>query len=291
MFTIKALSMSKVNHRYPVGIQTFSEIRKGNYLYVDKTRYVYDLAHQAPKYVCLNRPRRFGKSLLASTLKSYFLGERELFAGLQIDALEKEWVAHPVLHFDMSTAKHQDREELELELNAKLAEYEKVYGREVSDVKVNSDYRPLLYQAGYLTIKHYNPITGLYTLDIPNAEVRTGMMRSLLPAYLPQARLSDGKTTVALMYGKIYEGDVDGALKILQTFLDTVPQCDNTNYEGHYQQMLYVIFSLLGVYCDVEVHTKKGRVDMVMHTQSRLYVVELKLDRSADVAMGQIDMR
>lgn len=59
-----------------------------------------------------------------------------------------------------------------------------------------SYYRPLLYQAGYLTIKHYNPITALYTLDIPNAEVRTGMMRSLLPAYLPQARLSDGKTIV-----------------------------------------------------------------------------------------------
>src|SRR5574344_2952839 len=89
--------------RYPIGIQTFSEIITGNYVYVDKTKYVYDVIQY--KNVFLKRPRRFGKSLLTTTLESYFLGRKELFKGLAIDALEKEWKVYPVLHFDMSWAK------------------------------------------------------------------------------------------------------------------------------------------------------------------------------------------
>ena len=97
--------------RYPIGIQTFSEIRKSNYLYIDKTEYVYWMVHFT-KYVFLSRPRRFGKSLLTSTLHSYFSGQKELFQGLAIEKLEKEWTEYPVLHFDMSTAKHADCEQL-----------------------------------------------------------------------------------------------------------------------------------------------------------------------------------
>ena len=89
--------------RYPIGIQSFSEIITGNYVYVDKTRYVYDIANLY-KYVFLSRPRRFGKSLLTTTLESYFLGRTELFKGLAIDSLETEWKTYPVLHFDMSWA-------------------------------------------------------------------------------------------------------------------------------------------------------------------------------------------
>ena len=84
---------------------------------------------------------------------------------------------------------------------------------------------------------------------------------------------------------------MDEALGLLRTFLSTVPYCDNTDYEGHYQQMLYVIFSLLGRYVDVEVRTPRGRVDMVMRTATKLYVVELKLDQSAEAAMEQIDLK
>ena len=92
--------------RYPVGIQTFEKIRTGNYLYVDKTEYVYRMAHSNSNYLFLSRPRRFGKSLLTSTLHAYFEGRKDLFEGLAIEQLETEWTAYPVLHFDMSRAKH-----------------------------------------------------------------------------------------------------------------------------------------------------------------------------------------
>ena len=82
---------------------------------------------------------------------------------------------------------------------------------------------------------------------------------------------------------------MDEALRMLQEFLLTVPQCDNTGYEGHYQQMMYIIFTLLGYYVDVEVRTATGRVDMVMRTEYALYLVELKINKSAAEAMAQID--
>ena len=88
--------------KYPYGIQFFSTIRRENYLYVDKTEYVYRMTHSDNKYMFLNRPRRFGKSLLTDTLQCYFEGQRELFRGLAIEKLETEWTAYPVLHFDMS---------------------------------------------------------------------------------------------------------------------------------------------------------------------------------------------
>lgn len=93
--------------KYPIGIQTFSEIIRGEYVYVDKTDLVWQLAHFA-KFVFLSRPRRFGKSLLTSTLESYFRGERKLFEGLKIMQWESEWEQYPVLHLDLSRAKNQN---------------------------------------------------------------------------------------------------------------------------------------------------------------------------------------
>lgn len=90
-----------VEHKYPIGIQTFSEMIKGGYVYVDKTDMVWQLAHYA-KFIFMSRPRRFGKSLLTSTIRSYFEGDKALFEGLKIMALEKEWKQYPVLHFDLS---------------------------------------------------------------------------------------------------------------------------------------------------------------------------------------------
>lgn len=105
---------------YPVGIQTFQKLRGNDYLYIDKTEMIYRITHSASNYVFLSRPRRFGKSLLVSTLHAYFEGRKELFQGLAIDGLETEWQVYPVLHFDMSTAKNVDREQSESELNLKL---------------------------------------------------------------------------------------------------------------------------------------------------------------------------
>lgn len=426
---------------YPVGIQTFSEIIGKNYLYIDKTGYVYRMTHSASKYMFLSRPRRFGKSLLASTLHSYFEGRKELFKGLVIEKLETEWMSYPVFHFDMSLAKHVDRERLKSMLNIQLYRYEEIYGRLDGEVMLNdrltgliqrayqqtgkqvvvlideydaplldvmhedknlpilrnvmrnfysplkacdpylryvfltgitkfsqlsifselnniknismdepyaaicgiteeeikeqmsydldllaekmqitrdevlaklkenydgyhftwpspdiynpfslfnafndgkfnsywfgsgtptyliemlnkfgvlpseiggieavaaefdaptermTSITPLLYQSGYITIKGYDSVFDIYTLDIPNKEVRIGLMRNLIPSYIT------------------------------------------------------MILNLLGYYVDVEVRTPRGRVDMVMRSWTTLYVVELKLDKSADAAMQQIDLK
>lgn len=149
---------------------------------------------------------------------------------------------------------------------------------------------PLLYQSGYLTIKDYNEYADLYTLDIPNSEIRTGLMESLLPNYLHR-HSDEGITTVALMYDAIRQERMEEAMQLLKTFLLTVPACDNTNYEGHYQQMMYVIFSLFGQYVDVEVRTATGRVDMVMATAAKLYLIELKINKSAETAINQIKLK
>ena len=479
--------------RYPIGIQTFSELINKQYLYIDKTEYVYRMAHGNSKYLFLSRPRRFGKSLLTSTLHAYFEGRKELFQGLAIEQLETEWTPYPVLHFDMSTAKHADKEALVLELERKLLQYEQIYGRGEGDILPNqrlegliqraykqtgkgvvvlideydaplldvvhedenllvlrnvmrkfysplkacdpylrfvfltgitkfsqlsifselnnienismdeayaaicgitqeemetqmsidvdllasglkltreetlqqlkdnydgyhftwpspdiynpfslltafskkrldsywfgsgtptyliemlrkfqvipqeiggrkceasdfdaptermTDITPLLYQSGYLTIKDYSAFSQLYLLDLPNREVRIGLMKSLLVNYVQ--RPSQINTLVGEMAEHIHFGRMEEALRLMQTVLSTVPYCEHTDYEGHYQQMLYLIFTLLGNFADVEVRTPNGRVDMVMRTHSTLYVIELKLDKSAEAAMQQIDLK
>lgn len=486
--------MEDLQRLYPIGIQTFSKIREGNYLYVDKTEYVYRMTHSASSYMFLSRPRRFGKSLLTSTLHSYFSGHEELFRGLAMEKLEKEWIQYPVLHFDMSMAKHVDKDSLVNLLGFMLAEYERTLGidaaganpnlrltnlikrsyeqtgrkvvvlideydaplldvvherenlgvlRDVmrnfysplkacdpylryvfltgitkfsqlsifselnniknismdepyaaicgitgneiltqmkkdvdrlavklnitaeevlfklkenydgyhftypspdiynpfsllnafADGKFNSywfgsgtptylikmldkfdvapseigaktataedfdaptetitNITPLLYQSGYITIKGYDEELNLYTLDIPNKEVRIGLMKSLLPHYV-SSPTEKTNTMVAYLSCDIRNGDMDAALCRLQEFLSTIPQCDNTKYEGHYQQIFYIIFSLLGFNVDVEVRTPRGRVDMVLRTKTTLYTFELKLDKNATVVMEQINLK
>ena len=96
--------MEELERKYPVGIQTFSEIIEQHYVYVDKTDIVWQMAHYA-KFIFFSRPRRFGKSLLTTTLEAYFEGRKGLFEGLKINAYEKEWVEYPVIRLDVSMAK------------------------------------------------------------------------------------------------------------------------------------------------------------------------------------------
>ncbi len=105
--------MTQQLQRYPIGIQTFSKLREEGYLYIDKTDMVYRMTHGNSNYIFLSRPRRFGKSLLVSTLKAYFEGRKELFKGLAIESLETEWTRYPVLHFSMSQGKYMDKTKLE----------------------------------------------------------------------------------------------------------------------------------------------------------------------------------
>ena len=129
--------MAKLVNKYPVGIQTFDEILEKGYLYIDKTKYIVDFRKKGMKYVFLSRPRRFGKSLFASTLQAYFEGRKELFEGLAIASYEKEWVKHPVLHFDLSGAKHFDADALNNYLNLQLLPYEKLYGKGEDELRPN----------------------------------------------------------------------------------------------------------------------------------------------------------
>ena len=148
---------------------------------------------------------------------------------------------------------------------------------------------PLLYQSGYVTIKGYDPETELYTLGLPNKEVRIGLFRSLLPHYLATSTAM-GNTTIAKMSVMIKRGQIDDALALFNTFLSTVPYCDNTHYEGHYQQLMYIVFALLTNFrILVEQHTAKGRTDITMETDQHVYVIELKFTGNAHDALEQIN--
>ena len=121
--------------------------------------------------------------------------------------------------------------------------------------------------------------------------MRIGLTRSLIPSYItPDSLVVDN--TARRMAQRLTLGDIDGALTLLRDFLLTVPYCNDANSEGHYQQVLYIIFTLVtGYFVDVEVRTATGRVDMVLRTDRALYLFELKLNKSADAAMDQIKQK
>ena len=480
---------------YPIGIQTFEEIRKLDNLYIDKTEYIYRMTHTDGKYFFLSRPRRFGKSLLVSTFKSYFEGKKELFEGLAIEKLEKEWNEYPVLHFSLAGGKHMEKEQLERFLLFILKENEDRFGvdcdspdpnvrllnliktvtaktgkqavvlideydaplldvahekekldvlrntmrnfysplkdcepllrfvfltgitkfsqlsifselNNITNVSMDEPYAgicgitkeelltqmsddidalaehlelsreetiqelkdhydgyhftwpspdvfnpysllncfadgklkaywfgsgtptyliekmrefhvlpsqlgrvrakassfdaatermtsltPLLYQSGYLTIKDYEKKIDVYTLDFPNKEIEVGLFDSLLPGYLGSG-IDTGRVVIADISSYINSGKMDEALQMLADFLETIPYCDNTHYEGHWQQTLYIMFALLTNYdILVEQHTAKGRIDITMETADTIYVMELKFNKSAEEALAQIEAK
>ena len=480
---------------YPIGIQTFEEIRKLDNLYIDKTEYIYRMTHTDGKYFFLSRPRRFGKSLLVSTFQSYFEGKKELFEGLAIEKLEKEWTAYPVLHFSLAGGKHMEKEQLDRYLLYILKENEDRFGvdcdspdpnvrllnlirtvtaktgkqavvlideydaplldvahekekldvlrntmrnfysplkdcepllrfvfltgitkfsqlsifselNNIKNVSMDEPYAgicgitkeemltqmsddidalaehlelsreetiqelkdhydgyhfcwpspdvfnpysllncfadgklkaywfgsgtptyliekmrefhvlpsqlgrvrakassfdaatermtsltPLLYQSGYLTIKDYEKKIDVYTLDFPNKEIEVGLFDSLLPGYLGSG-IDEGRVVIADISSYINSGEMDEALQMLADFLETIPYCDNTHYEGHWQQTLYIMFALLTNYdILVEQHTAKGRIDITLETADTIYVMELKFNKSAEEALAQIETK
>lgn len=113
--------------KYPIGIQSFDRIIEDGYVYVDKTDMIYDLTHEGGIYF-LSRPRRFGKSLLVSTLKNYYLGRKDLFKGLAIDGMEKEWNVYPVFHVDFNGSDFTQAGVLEKRINGYVSDWEKEYG-------------------------------------------------------------------------------------------------------------------------------------------------------------------
>ena len=476
---------------YPVGIQNFESLRRDGYFYVDKTAKIYELA-KTGRYYFLSRPRRFGKSLLVSTLEAYFQGKKELFEGLAMQEVEKEWKQYPVLHLDLNTRKYESEDSLSELLDEYLIGWENIYGKNEAEkglerrfagvirrahektgervailideydkpmlqaigdqkrqdsfrstlkafygalksedghikfalltgvtkfgkVSVFSDlnnledisrdeayydicgisekelidnfsediqelasvngqtfgqaceqlkedydgyhfypdspgiynpfsllntfkkkqyghywfetgtptylvellkqhkydlYRmahekttsnvldsidsastnpiPVIYQSGYLTIKGYIPEPRIYELGFPNREVEEGFMNFLLPYYTP-IQESESGFAIWDFISDVKSGDIDGFMERLQSFLADCPYELAKDVELHYQNVLFIVFRLAGLYTKVEYHTSRGRIDLVLQTDSYVYVMEFKLDGSAEQALQQIE--
>ncbi|MDY4409452.1 MAG: AAA family ATPase [Prevotella sp.] len=178
--------MEQMKRKYPIGIQTFSEIIRGGYVYVDKTDLVWQMAHYA-KFVFMSRPRRFGKSLLTSTLDSYFKGDRELFKGLKIMELEKDWTQYPVLHLDLSVAKGQDSVEgLRETLMWMMKPLAEVYGREDDETTPGKLLTGLIHRAKEKTGRQVAVIIDEYDaplLDVLHSQATLDAMRKVMQEF------------------------------------------------------------------------------------------------------------
>lgn len=477
--------------KLPIGIQDFEGLRKDGFLYVDKTYMIYKLVNEG-KYYFLSRPRRFGKSLFMSTLKAYFSGKKELFKGLAIEQLEKEWIKYPVLHLDLNAQQYDQQVKLEYVLNEFLKKYETVYGildetdnfgprlqrlieeicnhtgqrvvilvdeydkpllqaignnelqeqyrnilkgfysalksmdgcikfamltgvtkfgkvsvfsdlNHLNDITMSLTYSdicgiteeellcnlqpriktlaedmkityedtvaelrkkydgyhfhpkgkgmynpfsllnalekselrsywfetgtptylvellqmhdynlemmshfetdentlgcvnanntspiPVIYQSGYLTIKDYDPEFRMYTLGFPNEEVEEGFTRFLLPCYT-SIRSDQTDFDIKNFVLDIRKGNTEKFLIRLRSLFADTPYELVKNLENHYQNVLWLLFKLLGFYVQAEYHTSEGRIDLVFQSPMYCYVLEFKLDGTAEEALAQIE--
>jgi hypothetical protein len=157
---------------------------------------------------------------------------------------------------------------------------------------------PLLYQAGYLTIKDYNKNTDLYTLGIPNTEVRVGLLKSLIPLY-SEMDPEDALDTSKMVSASLRDGNVDAALDEVKSLLSSIPFMrgdrdilgDAEKTEAYYHRLFFIIFKMLHREVSAEVRSSKGAADVVVKTKKYIYVIEIKIDESADAALQQIDTK
>ena len=190
--------------RYPIGIQTFSEIVRGGFVYVDKTDLVWSLANYA-KFVFLSRPRRFGKSLLTSTLDSYFRGEKELFEGLKIMQMEQEWQQYPVLHLDLSTAKNKDTaDELRQALMFLMRDMRETYGEDAQEQTPGQCLTGLIERAYTKTGKQVVVIVDEYDaplLDVLHEDENLPMFRKVMQEFYQPLKALEAKIKFCFITG------------------------------------------------------------------------------------------
>mgnify|MGYP000439268327 FL=1 len=182
-----------IRRKFPIGIQSFKSLRQDNYLYVDKTALVYELANSGKPFF-LSRPRRFGKSLLLSTLEAYFRGQKELFKGLAIEELEEDWLTYPVLHLDLNARKYSTPQDLDAILNQYLESWEKLYGTEKQDRAPEERFMYQIQRAAELTGRPVVVLVDEY--DKP-------LLQSLQDKKLHQAY----KDTLKAFYGVLKSAD------------------------------------------------------------------------------------
>ncbi|WP_270549591.1 AAA family ATPase, partial [Bacteroides xylanisolvens] len=134
------------NKIYPIGIQNFESLRQDGYFYIDKTALMYQMV-KTGRYYFLSRPRRFGKSLLISTLEAYFQGKKELFTSLAVEKLEKDWIKYPILHLDLNIEKYDTPESLDKILNDNLEYWESQYGTRPSETSFSLRFAGIIQRA------------------------------------------------------------------------------------------------------------------------------------------------
>lgn len=189
--------------KYPIGIQTFEKIVEGGYVYVDKTELVYKLVSSG-EYYFLSRPRRFGKSLLTTTLESYFLGRKELFRGLAMERLEKDWTVHPVFHLDFSAADYTDATALDSRIELTISGWEDKYGKNKAEKNFGERFYGVISRAkeqtgqkSVLLIDEYDkPLTD--TIGQPEQQDRN---RALLQSIYGVMKRADSSIRFAFLTG------------------------------------------------------------------------------------------
>ena len=200
--------------KYPIGIQTFEKIIDGGYVYVDKTDLIYKLVTEGTIYF-LSRPRRFGKSLLVSTLENYFLGNEDLFKGLKIAALETEWKKYPVFHVDFSNANFQNPTELSELINQFLCESEKKFGKSQEATTIGARFKHVLNQAHEQTVmkavvlidEYDKPLLDVMESDLPAPDTAIGIKsledynRNLLKGFYGVFKAADRHLQFVLLTG------------------------------------------------------------------------------------------
>ncbi|MDR0618669.1 MAG: ATP-binding protein [Bacteroidales bacterium] len=307
--------------KLPTGIQDFEYLRVNDYVYVDKTEFIYK-SLQGGKSLFLGRPRRFGKSLFLSTLKYYFLGRKDLFKGLYIEQLTRKHnlsfdaaafemkKRYDGYHFAVHSADMYNPFSVLNTLESRdfgyywyetgtptfLVKIMQMQNVDVARLKnnvrtsrndmfnyraVNDDITSLLYQSGYLTIKDYDSTFDEFILGFPNEEVKYGFLNDLLLIYVPDY-MSDRGLSATRFAQDLMEGRIDDFLQRLRSFYKNIPYDITEKKEKYFQSIFWTLLTLAGRFVDVEQVAADGRIDAVVKTEKKIYVFEFKTDGNAD---------
>ncbi len=225
---------------YPIGIQDFEKIRTDGYLYVDKTAHIHRLAHSGAYYF-LSRPRRFGKSLLLSTMKAYFSGKRELFHGLAMEKLEQHWTQYPILYLDLNSGKYTTAEELYDVLSRALSEWEEIYGRDASATTCHARFQSVVRRACEQTGKRVVILVDEYDKPLLQAigdESLQNEYRSTLKAFYSILKTQDQYIQFAFLTGVTKFGKIS-VFSDLNNLQDISMLHDYTDICGITQQEIH----------------------------------------------------
>ncbi len=202
--------------KYPIGLQNFQGLREDGYVYVDKTAFVYQLA-QSGKYYFLSRPRRFGKSLFLSTLEAYYLGKKELFKGLALERLEKDWKVYPVLHLDLNAAKYTEPKALTDIIEWHCRQWEEIYGESFAESNLSDRIKDIIIHAYEKTGQKVVILVDEYDKPLLQAIGNKALQdeyRAMLKSVYGVAKTMDGYIQMAFFTGltKIQVDSLSGDL-------------------------------------------------------------------------------